>query len=524
MKEHKEHQEQAEPSGSFWLPLFVIVTGAFAAILSSSSVNVAIPKLMAIFGVSSSEVQWVLTGYMLSSAIVIPLSGYLGDRFGNKKVFIYSLAVFTAGSVLCSFAWSNQSLIVFRVLQGLGGGIIMPISMAIIYRIVPLNQIGLALGVWGMSAIMAPAIGPTLGGYILEHFSWRLLFLINIPVGLLGIFLSIFLLKETPIKEQTKFDFWGFLLSTTGCFALLLALSQGSKEGWHSYYIVMLFLISFFSLLLFVLHELSTEEPLLDLRLLKNSTFTLSVLIGGLINIGLFGGVFLTPLFTQNLMGMSAYDTGLLLLPASLVSGFMMPISGALFDRYGAKVISLVGLTVLALGTWELQYITADTGKLELIIILSIRSVGMGLAMMPISTAGMNVVAKHLVGQASSLSNVIRQIFASFGIAILSTIMQNRQIFHGARLSDGISYGSPGVTLGLNQIQSSLISAGMSSDMANSTALSYAWGVVQKQALVFAIDDTFLISAIFIFIAIPPIFFIKEKIQQNNKKAASQEG
>lgn len=515
-------KNQQEQSGSFWLPLFVIVTGAFAAILSSSSVNVAIPKLMAIFGVSSSEVQWVLTGYMLSSAIVIPLSGYLGDRFGNKKVFIYSLAVFTAGSVLCSFAWSNQSLIVFRVLQGLGGGIIMPISMAIIYRIVPLNQIGLALGVWGMSAVMAPAIGPTLGGYILEHFSWRLLFLINIPVGLLGIFLSILLLKETPTKEKTKFDFWGFFLSTVGCFALLLALSEGSKEGWDSYYIVMLFIISFFSLLLFVMHELSTQEPLLDLRLLKNSTFALSVFVGGLINIGLFGGVFLTPLFTQNLMGMSAYDTGLLLLPASLISGIMMPISGALFDRFGAKVISIVGLTILAVSTWELKYLTADTSTLELMVILSIRSVGMGLAMMPISTAGMNVVAKPLVGQASALSNVIRQIFASFGIAVLSTIMQNRQIFHAARLSDGISSGTPGVDLGLAQLKGALVSAGLSVDTATSTALSYIWGIIQKQALVLAIDDTFLVSAIFIFIAIPPIFFLKEK--RFNNKAASQEG
>ncbi len=512
-----------EPSESFWLPLFVIVTGAFAAILSSSSVNVAIPKLMAIFGVSSNDVQWVLTGYMLSSAIVIPLSGYLGDRFGNKKVFIYSLGLFTLGSVFCSFAWSNQSLIVFRVLQGLGGGIIMPISMAIIYRIVPLNQIGLALGVWGMAAIMGPAVGPTLGGYILEHFNWRLLFLINIPVGLLGIFLSIFLLKETPLKEKTKFDGWGFLLSTAGCFSLLLALSQGSKEGWSSYYIVMLFLISFFTLLLFVLHELSCEEPLLDLRLLKNSTFSISVLVGGLINIGLFGGVFLTPLFTQNLMNMSAYDTGLLLLPASLVTGLMMPISGVLFDKFGAKVISFVGLTILAVGTLELQHLAADTGKLELIIILSIRSFGMGLAMMPISTAGMNVVSKQLVGQASALSNVIRQIFASFGIAVLTTIMQNRQIFHTARLSDGISSFAPGVALHLKQIQVALMNS-VGSESASGVALSYVWGVLQKQALVFAIDDTFFISALFIFVAIPLVFFIKEKGPLDKRKAANQEG
>lgn len=509
--------EKSTDEPSFWLPLFVIVTGAFAAILNNSSINVAIPKLMSIYGVSANEIQWVLTAYMLTSGVVIPITGYLGDRFGNKRVFIVAMAIFTVGSVLCSIAWSNNSLIAFRVIQALGGGVIMPVSMAIIYRIVPLNKIGLALGVWGMAAIMGPAIGPTLGGYIIEHFNWRLLFLINIPVGLLGIFLSIILLKETPIRLETKFDFWGFFLSTVGCFALLLALSQGAKEGWSSYYIVTLFIVSFFSLLLFVLFELGSTDPMLDLRLLKNRTFTLSVLVSGFINIGLFGGVFLMPLFTQNLMGLSPYETGLLMLPASLITGVMMPISGVLFDKFGAKTIGFLGVTILAVSTLKLQYLSVDSSKSWIIIIMMIRSFGMGLAMMPISTVGMNVVAKHLVGRASSLSNVIRQIFASFGIAIFSTYMQNKQIFYGAQLSDGVNYSSPGVVVGLNQLKEGLLSAGLSEGQVSSTSLAYIWGLIQKQALVSAIDDTFLLAAIFIFLAIPPIFFIVE-----TKKAKPQ--
>ncbi|AEF95540.1 drug resistance transporter, EmrB/QacA subfamily [Desulfotomaculum nigrificans CO-1-SRB] len=501
-----------EKNTSFWLPLFVLVTGAFAAIFNSSTINVAIPKLMTIFGVSSDEIQWVLTGYMLTSAVVIPITGYLGDRFGNKRVFIYSLAIFTLGSVLSSFSWSNNSLIAFRVLQALGGGMIMPISMAIIYRIVPMNMIGLALGVWGMAAVMGPAIGPTLGGYIIDHFNWRLLFLINIPVGILGIILSILTLEETPLRTDTKFDFWGFVTSAAGCFALLLALSQGNKEGWTSFYIVMLFIFSFFTLLLFVLIELNSADPMLDLRLFKNKTFTLSVAIGGLINIGLFGGVFLMPIFTQNLMGLTPYEAGLLLLPASLVIGVMLPISGALFDKFGAKAIGVIGVTIAGLGTLKLHYLSVDTSFHDIIMIMVIRSIGIGLAMMPISTAGMNVVAKHLVGRASSLSNVIRQIFASFGIAILTAVMQNRQIFHYASLSEGVSDASLVAPLTIKQLQGLLGSP--------DTAIGVLAGLAQKQSLINAIDDSFLICGIFVISAVPLIFFLQDV--RKSKTAASK--
>ncbi|MEG6523855.1 DHA2 family efflux MFS transporter permease subunit [Desulfotomaculum sp. 1211_IL3151] len=517
-----ESNQSVNKEPSFWLPLFVLVTGAFAAIMNNSSVNVAIPKLMTIFGVSANEIQWVVTAYMLTSAVVIPITGYLGDRFGNKRVFILSTAVFTIGSILCALSWDNNSLIAFRVLQAIGGGIIMPVSMVIIYKIVPMQKIGLALGVWGMAAVMGPAVGPTLGGYILEHSSWRLLFLINVPVCVIGIFLSIQLLKETPVRPNIKFDYWGFFFATVGCFTLLLALSQGSKEGWMSYYIVMLFIISFFSLLLFVISQLNGKDPMLDLRLFKNKTFTLSVIIGGLINIGLFGGIFLVPIFTQNLMGLSAYDTGILLLPSALASGFMMPLSGLLFDKFGAKVISFVGIAITAIGTVKLNYITMDTSTHTIVWIMIVRSIGMGLSMMPLTTVGMNVVAKHLVGRASSLSNVCRQIFASFGIAIMTFIMQNRQAFHAARLSDGASYTSPVASSITGQLQGLLVASGASTDAATSGAIGIIYGLVQKLAMVLAINDTFLISSFFLFAALPMVFFLQGKDHAKKKPAPEE--
>ena len=206
------NQQDAHKTNSFWLPLLVVVMGAFAAILNSSSINVALPKMMAIFGVAADDIQWVLTAYMLVSGVVIPVTGYLGDRLGTKRVYLISMAVFTAGSVLCSLAWGNSSMVAARVVQGIGGGAIMPLSMVIVYRIVPREKIGLALGVWGMAAISAPAIGPTLGGYIVDHFNWRFLFTMNIPVGIAGIFLGSFLLPESTLHKDQNLIF-GVLFS-----------------------------------------------------------------------------------------------------------------------------------------------------------------------------------------------------------------------------------------------------------------------------------------------------------------------
>ncbi len=488
------------------MPLLVVVIGAFAAILNNSSINVALPKLMAIFGVAADEIQWVLTAYMLVSGVVIPVTGYISDQLGTKRLYLIALAVFAAGSVFCSIAWSNGSLIAARVVQGIGGGAIMPVSMAIVYSIVPREKIGMALGIWGMAAVCAPAIGPTLGGYIIEHFNWRFLFTMNIPVGLTGIILGYLLLPRDLPSKETKLDVWGFILATTGCFAILLALSQGHKEGWTSFYIISLLVFSFFSLLLFVIVELIQEQPMLNLRIFKNGVFTISVVTSSLLNIGLFGGVFLIPIFTQNLMSLTPYQTGLILMPAALITAFMMPVSGFLFDRFGAKALSLIGLIVTAWGTWKLSTINLDISDAKIILYTSIRSFGMGFAFMPITTAGMNTVPNHLIARASALSNVIRQIAASFGVAILTSVMQNRQVFHYIRLSESVSVDSAG-SLYLGQIQGYLANTSVGTG-AKSAAVVLLSNFAAGVSTAMAIADTFMIATVFIVIAIPLVFFL----------------
>ncbi|OAT80699.1 DHA2 family efflux MFS transporter permease subunit [Desulfotomaculum copahuensis] len=494
------HQENA----SFWVPLFVVVLGAFAAILNNSSVNVAIPKMMSIFGANTDEIQWVLTAYMLTSGVVIPVTGFLGDYLGSRRLYIIALGVFTAGSFLCSISLGLNTMIAARVVQGIGGGVIMPVSMAIIYKIVPRQKIGMALGVWGVSAVAAPAVGPTLGGYVIDHLSWRFLFTMNIPVGVLGLILALLLLPGGDRQPDRKPDFWGFALSTGGCFALLLALSEAHKDGWGSQFIVTLLATGFAALILFVLVELNIEQPMLELRTLKNPVFSLSILAASLNTMGLFGGVFLMPLFTQNLMGLTPMQTGLLLMPSAIATALTMPVAGFLFDRLGAVVPGVVGLSIAALGTWELHNLSLATSYRHIQMIMVVRALGIGLAMMPITTAGMNTVSRALVGQASALSNVCRQIAASFGIALLTSILQQRQYFHSVRLAEAVTFSSP-LAHGVLQEIALLLGGGFPG---NQRALTVIYGLTQREAFVRAIDDTFMVAAVFVAVAVPMVMFL----------------
>ncbi|MGE5403526.1 MAG: DHA2 family efflux MFS transporter permease subunit, partial [Candidatus Saccharibacteria bacterium] len=311
-----------------WSILIVIIIGTFMAILDSSIVNVALPKMMVIFNVSTDDIQWILTAYMLTLGVVMPLSGYLGDTYGYKRVYMIALGLFIAGSFLCGLAWNVNSMIAARIVQALGGGIMQPLGMAIIYQSFPRSKIGMVLGFWGIASMAAPAIGPTLGGYLVDYVNWRLIFFINIPIGIINFFLAGMILRETPLIKGKHLDYIGVFTSVIGLFCLLLALSEGTKEGWTSPYIVSLFAVSAVTLVWFVFNELTHPEPILDLRVFKNVIFTISIIIGSFLAIGMFGAIFLLPLLLQNVFGQTAMKTGLIMVPGAIASGLMMPISG----------------------------------------------------------------------------------------------------------------------------------------------------------------------------------------------------
>ncbi|WML37355.1 DHA2 family efflux MFS transporter permease subunit [Clostridium sp. OS1-26] len=495
-----------------WLALGVVIIGTFMSILDSSIVNIALPKMMAVFGIALDDAKWILTSYTLALGAIIPLTGYLQEIFGAKRIYVFALAMFTAGSLLCGFAWSNTSMIVFRVIQAIGGGMIMPVGMSIIYQVFPREKIGLALGFWGIAAMAAPATGPTLGGYIIQKMDWRLIFNVNVPIGIVGVILAIILLKDEPMKPFKSFDIIGFISSTVGIVSVLYVLGEGSTIDWGKIENPILMTLGCLSLLLFVVNELMHPEPLLDLRIFKLFDFSISQIITCVLNFALMGGVYILPLFLQSVRGYTAMETGLIMLPGAVVMGIMMPISGSLFDKLGAKTIVIPGLVILAISSYKLgTAINMNSSKEMIILINCIRSVGIGLSMMPISTLGMNCVPTHLVGKASALSNTIRQIAGSLSITVVSTIMQEKTNYNYLKLAEQINVYNNTSNNTISTLTKAYMGAGLPQGTAKAMSLSKIVQMVQGQATIDAMAYSVSVTALIVFLAIILTLLMKNK-------------
>ncbi|MBC2581962.1 DHA2 family efflux MFS transporter permease subunit [Clostridium sp. DJ247] len=501
-----------------WLALGVVIIGTFMSILDSSIVNIALPKMMAVFGVSLDDSKWILTSYTLALGAIIPLTGYLQEIFGPKRIYMFALAMFTLGSLLCGFAWSNTSMIGFRVIQAIGGGMIMPVGMSIIYQVFPREKIGVALGFWGIAAMAAPAIGPTLGGYIIEKMDWRLIFNVNVPIGIVGVILAAILLKGSEKKPFKSFDIIGFLSSTVGIVSILYVLGEGSNIDWTKIENPMLMTLGCLSLVLFIVNELTHPNPLLDLRIFKLFDFSISQIITSVLTLAMMGGVYVLPLFLQNVRGYTAMQAGLIMLPGAVVMGIMMPISGSLFDKVGAKAIVLPGLIILAVSSYELAtVINMNSSKETIILINCIRCMGIGLSMMPISTMGMNVVPPNLVGKASALSNTIRQIAGSLSITIMSTIIQGKTNYNYLKLAEQINVYNSTSNNTISILTKSYIHAGLSQATAKGAALSRLVQMVQGQAALDAMGYSVAVTA-----AIVVVTIVLTLLMSNKKKTEKQ--
>jgi EmrB/QacA subfamily drug resistance transporter len=405
----------------------VLIAGMFMSVLDISIVNVAIPTIQNDFGVTTEEVQWIATAYSLALGVVVPVSGWLSDKFGASRAYNLSLIGFAAGSALCGLAWNLESMIVFRILQAIPGGILPVVTLTIVYRIVPREKIGSAMGMYGLGIVVAPAVGPTLGGYLVEYVDWRLIFFINVPVGVLGAVAAVMLLPRFPGGRAGRFDVLGFLTVATGLFSLLLALTEGQDWGWTSYRVLILLTLGVLSLALFVIIELEVDEPLLDLHVFRYWPYTNSLLLISVLSVGLFGVLFYIPLFLQQAQGMGAFEAGLLLLPQALVMGVLMPVAGRLYDKIGPRWPAVIGLSIVAIGTYELHRTTVDMTHAHMMWLLAFRASGMGLAMMPIMTGGISAVPQSVVSSASAINNVVQRTTAALGLAILTAVLTTQQ-------------------------------------------------------------------------------------------------
>ncbi|MDT7638892.1 MAG: hypothetical protein QOC83_3180, partial [Pseudonocardiales bacterium] len=377
-------------SQNWLLPLSVLIVGAFMSVLDTSIVNVAVPKIQVELNAAPDNVEWIVTGFTLALGIVVPLSGWLGLRLGLSRLYILSMIGFALASALCGLAWDLNSMIVFRVLQAIPGGVLPVVSLTMLYQVVPRERIGSAMGIYGLGVVVAPAVGPVLGGWLVQYVDWRLIFFINVPIGILGTIAAIVVFPQLRPTSWPKFDLWGFLTIAYGLFALLLATSKGQKWHWGSYPILILVVSGALSLALFVIIELEVDNPLIDLRIFKVWAFTNSILLLGIAVTGLFAVLYFLPQFLQVVQGMQALDAGLVLVPAALVLVVLMPVAGRIYDRFGPRWPVVAGLAIMAYGSFLMAGMTPDTPRLQLEIWTFIRNVGVGLAMMPIFASGVS--------------------------------------------------------------------------------------------------------------------------------------
>jgi EmrB/QacA subfamily drug resistance transporter len=413
--------------------VLVLTVGNFMAVLDITIVNVAIPAIQKDFGGSLDDTLWIATAYTLMLGVVVPVSSWLGERFGLTWVYIVSLTAFALGSLFCGIAGNLGLLIGSRVFQAVPGGIMPVVGMTLLYRVVPGPKLGAAMGVFGLGTVCGPAIGPVLGGYFVQYIDWRLVFFINIPVGLAGAVAAYVLLPRVPGRRGRRFDVPGFLSIGIGLFAILLAASEGEDWGWDGYRVRMLFVFGALCLALFVLIELEVDQPLLNLRVFRVWPFTLSLILLAILTINLLGLSFLLPVFLQQGQHKEAYDAGVLLLIPAVVAGALMPVVGRLYDRVGARWLAVSGLLLTAYGTYLFCDVTPDTTRFEVILWASVRGVGLGLSLMPVMTAGLAALPPAQTPEGSAWNNVARQTCGALGLAGLTVLgdQQRAQLMAG---------------------------------------------------------------------------------------------
>lgn len=478
------NEGQHSHSDKFWPIMIALFFGSFFSNLASSTINIALPVLSQQFNASLDTIQWVMTGFILAMGTFAPITGYFGERFSYKRLYLFSLSGFTLASVLCALSSTVGWLILFRILQGVFCGVIVPSAMAVIYQVVPRSKQPVAIGLWAATAMLAPAIGPTLSGWILEHVSWHWIFWMNLPIGIVAIIMVQIFMPYYRLSVPKAFDAIGFITVIVSSSSLLVALSQSHAWGWGDSRTIGLFIIGFVVLGLFIRREMTAGSPLLNLRVFKSSRYTMALIIACILNVSLYSGMMMTPVFLQTVQGVSPMDAGLILLPSSLAMALAMPFVGKLYSKVGPRVLVIIGLSMVALGSLPLSWLGVDTPHSYLMWCMVVRNLGIGLTMMPVSNYGMEQIPPELSGHASSINNWTRSAFGSFAIAVFTSLMSSRSIEHGKALA----------------------ASGLQ-DRAQ----------LKLSAMTMGIDDVYLIATVIAAAAIPLAFFIR----RNRSKPSS---
>lgn len=495
-----------------WAIAFTASLGAILEVIDTSIVNVALTDIQATLGATVSEVGWIITGYAIANVVLIPLSAWLGDVFGKKNYFVFSMAGFTLASVLCGFAVNLPMLIAARILQGLFGGGLLAKAQAILFETFPPAEQGVAQAVFGVGVIAGPAIGPTLGGYLTDTLGWRWIFFINLPVGILAVLMAIVFLRpdhphQNPLTQ--KVDWAGIIFLIMAVGGLQTVLEEGERNDWfESSFISGLFVISTIGFALFIWRELSIRHPAVDLRVLRHKSLAAGSLYSGILGMGLYGALFAVPLFAQSVLRFTATQTGWLLAPGALASAVVMVLLGKISNKVDARILIAIGAVGTSLVMFNLADITPQTGTDNLFMPLVWRGATTVLMFLPLSLATLGGLPKPDISAGSGFYNLTRQLGGSIGIAVLTTLLTQREAFHKDNLVSSISVYNPETQQRLSQLTGYFQSQGADIATAQQQAYAALQQIVNQQAAVLSYADIFRFVGVVFLCSLPLLLFL----------------
>jgi len=500
------------PSHGKWLVTMSVMTGTIMSVLDVSIVNVALPHMQGSLGASVEQITWVSTGYILTEGYMMPLVSLLSAKIGRKRYYMLSVMLFALASALCGTSSSLTELVVFRVLQGVGGGALIPLSQAILLENFPHEERGTAMGIFGIGVVLAPALGPTVGGWITDHYGWPWIYFINVPIGLLNLFLVDYFVEDPPYarRREVSIDWTGMGFLAVGLSCLQVMLEKGQNEQWfQSDLIRWLAVFAFIGLVLFLWWEIwKAEEPAVNLRLFKNVPFASATLIGGILGVGLYASIFILPLFLQNLLGYPAFNSGLTLMPRSLAMGIVFPIAGRLYNRGGPKLFIGSGLVLSVIAFWQLGQLDVNVGFWDLFWPQVVQGVGFALIFVALSTAAVAELRKDQMSDATGLYNVVRRVFGSAGVALAATQLDDGRTRYHAELARHITGARQTVSAWMESATHGFESLGSAPQVARQKAMAALDGMMSQQGAMLSFNHVFFLMAIVFAVALPLIFFL----------------
>jgi len=502
----------AETGFKKWIITITVILAALLELIDTTVVNVSLSDIMGNLGATLEDVAWVVTAYAVANVIIVPMTGWLSAKFGRTNYFTFSILLFTIASFFCGHSTNIWELVTFRFIQGIGGGALLSTSQAILLETFKKEEAGMANALFGLGVVVGPTIGPTLGGYLTDHFGWPWIFFVNIPLGVVAAFMTVTFIKDSIHKMKVgKNDWLGIGLLVLGVGSLQTVLERGQSEDWFATpYITILAFTSIVSIICFIWWELSIEHPVVNLRVLKNRSLVIGTFFTFILGFGLFASIFIFPLFCQQLLGFTAQQTGLILMPGSLATIMMMPFVGILMkNKFPPQIMAGCGFILFFISTYLLSKSNLQSGEADFLIPLIVRGVGLSLLFVPLTTLALSPLPPKDIAQGAGLNNMVRQLGGSFGVALMTTFIAARLAFHRVDFLGHINIFNDPTNTQLSTLKAGFLAKGYSADTALQMAQRALDGIVSKQAALVSYMDAFFVVGIFFLVCVPLLYFQK---------------